>query len=178
MTQAAMKVQKSALPMKDQDLFRQQCFINGQWLDADSGKTIDVTNPATGEVIGTIPQMGAAETKRAIDAANASWGAWRKKTAKERANILRKWFNLMMEAQDDLAMLMTAEQGKPLAESKGEIAYGASYIEWFAEEAKRIYGDIIPPHQGDKRIVVTKEPVGVVAAITPWNFPNDLHRLH
>jgi len=172
MTQAAMKVQKSALPMKDQDLFRQQCFINGQWLDADSGKTIDVTNPATGEVIGTIPQMGAAETKRAIEAANASWGAWRKKTAKERANILRKWFNLMMEAQDDLAMLMTAEQGKPLAESKGEIAYGASYIEWFAEEAKRIYGDIIPPHQGDKRIVVTKEPVGVVAAITPWNFPN------
>lgn len=172
MTQAAMKATKFALPMKDQDLFRQQCFINGQWLNADSGKTIEVTNPATGEVLGTIPQMGAAETKRAIEAANASWGAWRKKTAKERANILRKWFNLMMEAQDDLAMLMTAEQGKPLAESKGEIAYGASYIEWFAEEAKRIYGDIIPPHQGDKRIVVTKEPVGVVAAITPWNFPN------
>ncbi|MDY0874028.1 NADP-dependent succinate-semialdehyde dehydrogenase [Dongia rigui] len=172
MTQAAMKAQKFVLPIKDQGLFRQQCYINGQWVDADSGKTIEVTNPATGEVIGTVPQMGAAETKRAIDAANAAWGAWRKKTAKERANLLRQWFNLMMAAQEDLAIILTAEQGKPLAEAKGEIAYGASYIEWFAEEAKRIYGDIIPPHQGDKRIVVTKEPVGVVAAITPWNFPN------
>jgi succinate-semialdehyde dehydrogenase/glutarate-semialdehyde dehydrogenase len=167
-----MKAQKFVLPIKDQGLFRQQCYINGQWVDADSGKTIEVTNPATGEVIGTVPQMGAAETKRAIDAANAAWPAWRKKTAKERANLLRQWFNLMMAAQEDLAIILTAEQGKPLAEAKGEIAYGASYIEWFAEEAKRIYGDIIPPHQGDKRIVVTKEPVGVVAAITPWNFPN------
>ncbi|MBK8157537.1 MAG: NADP-dependent succinate-semialdehyde dehydrogenase [Rhodospirillaceae bacterium] len=172
MTQAAVKAQKFTLPIKDQGLFRQQCYINGQWVDADSGKTIEVTNPATNEVIGTIPNMGAAETKRAIEAANAAWGAWRKKTAKERANLLRNWFNLMMAAQEDLAIILTAEQGKPLAEAKGEIAYGASYIEWFAEEAKRIYGDIIPPHQGDKRIVVTKEPVGVVAAITPWNFPN------
>ncbi len=170
MTQAALK-KLSQLPIKDQSLFRQQCYIDGQWLDADSGKTIDVTNPATGEVLGTIPMMGASETKRAIEAANAAWGPWRKKTAKERANTLRKWFNLLMENQDDLGVLMTAEQGKPLAEAKGEIAYAASFIEWFAEEAKRIYGDVIPPHQGDKRIVVTKEPIGVVAAITPWNFP-------
>jgi succinate-semialdehyde dehydrogenase/glutarate-semialdehyde dehydrogenase len=157
--------------MKDKSLFRQQCYINGQWVDADSGKSIDVTNPATGDVIGTIPQMGAAETRRAIETANGAWGPWRKKTAKERSNILRKWFNLMMENQDDLAVLMTAEQGKPLAEAKGEVAYAASFIEWFAEEGKRIYGDVIPAHQGDKRIIVTKEPIGVVAAITPWNFP-------
>jgi len=160
-----------ALSIKDKSLFRQQCYINGQWVDADSGKSIDVTNPATGDVIGTIPNMGAAETRRAIETANAAWGPWRKKTAKERSNILRKWFNLMMENQDDLAVLMTAEQGKPLAEAKGEIAYAASFIEWFAEEGKRIYGDVIPAHQGDKRIIVTKEPIGVVAAITPWNFP-------
>src|SRR5690606_2713700 len=114
---------------------------------------------------------GAAETRRAIEAANAAWPAWRAKTAKERANIMRKWFNLMMENQEDLATIMTAEQGKPFAESKGEVAYGASFVEWFAEEAKRVYGDIIPGHQPDKRIVVTKEPIGVVAAITPWNFP-------
>ncbi|HEY3145340.1 MAG TPA: aldehyde dehydrogenase family protein, partial [Dongiaceae bacterium] len=171
MSQAALK-KPSALPLKDQSLFRQQCYINGQWADADSGKTIDVTNPATGEVLGTIPNMGAAETRRAIEAANAAWAGWRKKTAKERANILRKLFNLMMENQDDLAILMTAEQGKPLAESKGEIAYAGSFIEWFAEEGKRTYGDVIPAHQADKRIVVTKEPVGVVAAITPWNFPS------
>lgn len=172
MTSAAMKAPTATLPLKDPALLRQQCYIDGKWVDADSGNTIDVTNPATGEVIGTIPNMGAAETKRAIEAANKAWPAWRKKTAKERANLLRNWFNLMMAAQEDLAIILTAEQGKPLAEAKGEIAYGASYIEWFAEEAKRIYGDIIPPHQGDKRIVVTKEPVGVVAAITPWNFPN------
>ncbi|WP_374375676.1 NADP-dependent succinate-semialdehyde dehydrogenase [Dongia sp.] len=172
MTSAAMKAPTATLSLKDPALLRQQCYIDGKWVDADSGKTIDVTNPATGEVIGTIPNMGAAETKRAIEAANKAWPAWRKKTAKERANLLRNWFNLMMAAQEDLAIILTAEQGKPLAEAKGEIAYGASYIEWFAEEAKRIYGDIIPPHQGDKRIVVTKEPVGVVAAITPWNFPN------
>jgi succinate-semialdehyde dehydrogenase/glutarate-semialdehyde dehydrogenase len=171
MTLAVAKAD-SALPIKDKTLFRQQCYINGQWVDADSGKTIDVTNPATGEVLGTIPNMGAAETRRAIETANAAWGPWRKKTAKERANLLRKWFNLMLENQDDLAILMTAEQGKPLAESKGEIGYAASFIEWFAEEAKRIYGDVIPAHQGDKRIVVTKEPIGVVAAITPWNFPS------
>ncbi len=171
MSQAALK-KPSALSLKDPSLFRQQCYINGQWADADSGKTIDVTNPATGEVLGTIPNMGTAETRRAIEAANAAWGGWRKKTAKERANILRKLFNLMMENQEDLAVLMTAEQGKPMAESKGEIAYAASFIEWFAEEGKRTYGDVIPAHQADKRIVVTKEPVGVVAAITPWNFPS------
>lgn len=172
MSQAAVKATVQSLPLKDKNLFRQQCYINGQWTGADSGKTVDVTNPATGELLGTIPLMGAAETRRAIEAANAAWGAWRKKTAKERANILRKWFNLMMENQDDLAILMTAEQGKPLAESKGEIAYSASFVEWFAEEGKRIYGDVIPAHQPDKRIVVTKEPIGVVAAITPWNFPS------
>jgi succinate-semialdehyde dehydrogenase/glutarate-semialdehyde dehydrogenase len=171
MSQAALK-KPSTLSLKDPSLFRQQCYINGEWADADSGKTIDVTNPATGEVLGTIPNMGAAETRRAIEAANAAWAGWRKKTAKERANILRKLFNLMMENQEDLAILMTAEQGKPLAESKGEIAYAASFIEWFAEEGKRTYGDVIPAHQADKRIVVTKEPVGVVAAITPWNFPS------
>jgi len=171
MSQAALK-KPSALSLKDPSLFRQQCYINGQWADADSGKTIDVTNPATGEVLGTIPNMGTAETRRAIEAANAAWVGWRKKTAKERANVLRKLFNLMMENQEDLAILMTAEQGKPMAESKGEVAYAASFIEWFAEEGKRIYGDVIPAHQGDKRIVVTKEPVGVVAAITPWNFPS------
>ena len=172
MSQAAVKATVQSLPLKDKNLFRQQCYINGQWTGADSGKTVDVTNPATGELLGTIPLMGAAETRRAIEAANAAWGAWRKKTAKERANILRKWFNLMMENQDDLAILMTAEQGKPLAESRGEIAYSASFVEWFAEEGKRIYGDVIPAHQPDKRIVVTKEPIGVVAAITPWNFPS------
>lgn len=162
----------ATLPLKDRSLLRQQCYIDGTWQDADSGKKIDVTNPATGEILGTIPNMGAAETRRAIEAANKAWGGWRSKTAKERANILRKWFNLMMENQEDLAILMTAEQGKPLAESKGEVAYGASFIEWFAEEGKRLYGDVIPTYAPDKRIVVTKEPIGVVAAITPWNFPN------
>jgi succinate-semialdehyde dehydrogenase/glutarate-semialdehyde dehydrogenase len=172
MSQAAAKAPTAApLPLKDKSLFRQQCFIDGKWVDADSGKSIDVSNPATGETLGTIPTMGTAETRRAIEAANAAWPAWRKKTAKERAVILRKFFNLMMENQEDLAILMTAEQGKPLAESRGEIAYAASFIEWFAEEGKRIYGDVIPTFQPDKRIVVTKEAVGVVAAITPWNFP-------
>ena len=152
-------------------LFRQQCYINGAWVDADSGETIDVTNHATGEKLGTIPKAGAAETRRAIEAANAAWPAWRAKTAKQRSAILRKWFELMMANQDDLGTLMTAEQGKPLAEAKGEVAYAASFIEWFAEEGKRIYGDTIPQHGSDKRIVVIKEPVGVVAAITPWNFP-------
>ncbi len=170
--QQAVRKSAPALPLKDQNLFRQQCYVNGGWTDAESGRTVDVNNPATGEVLGSVPWMGAAETRRAIEAANAAWPAWRKKTAKERANILRRWFNLMMENQEDLAILMTAEQGKPLAESKGEVAYGASFVEWFAEEAKRIYGDTIPQHQADKRIVVLKEPIGVVAAITPWNFPN------
>ncbi|MEA2779834.1 MAG: succinate-semialdehyde dehydrogenase / glutarate-semialdehyde dehydrogenase [Rhodospirillaceae bacterium] len=170
--QQAVKKSAPSLALKDPSLLRQQGYINGKWVNADSGKAIDVTNPATGEVLGTVPNMGNAETRRAIEAANAAWPAWRRKTAKERANIMRKWFNLMMENQEDLAMLMTAEQGKPIAESRGEIAYGASFVEWFAEEAKRVYGDTIPQHQADKRLVVIKEPIGVVAAITPWNFPN------
>ncbi|VFR23991.1 Succinate-semialdehyde dehydrogenase [NAD(P)+] [plant metagenome] len=153
-------------------LFRQQAYIAGNWLDADTGQTITVNNPATGEIIGTVPKMGSAETRRAIEAAEAALPAWRALTAKERATKLRRWFELMMENQDDLALLMTIEQGKPLAEAKGEIAYAASFIEWFAEEAKRIYGDVIPGHQADKRLIVIKQPIGVTAAITPWNFPS------
>ncbi len=160
------------LELKDPRLFQQKCYIDGQWADADSGDTIDVTNPANGEVLGNIPKMGADETRRAVEAANKAWPAWRAKTAKERSAILRTWFNLLLENQDDLAKIMTLEQGKPLAEAKGEVVYGASFIEWFAEEAKRVYGDTIPGHQADKRIVVLKQPIGVVAAITPWNFPN------
>jgi succinate-semialdehyde dehydrogenase/glutarate-semialdehyde dehydrogenase len=158
--------------LSDMSLFRQQAFVDGAWIDADSGETIEVTNPANGEVLGTVPKLGAAETRRAIEAAERAWPAWRAKTGKERANIMRKWYDLMMANQEDLAVLMTLEQGKPLTESRGEIAYGASFVEWFAEEAKRVYGDTIPPHQADKRIVVIKQPIGVVAAITPWNFPN------
>lgn len=159
------------MDLNDNDLFRQQAYINGEWVDADSGATFEVTNPATGEVIGVVPDMGAAETKRAIEAANAAWGAWRKKTAKERGAILRKLNDLMLENKDDLAKLMTLEQGKSLAESTGEIAYAASFIDWFAEEGKRTYGDTIPTHNPDQRILVTREPIGVCAAITPWNFP-------
>ena len=159
------------LELGDAKLLRQQCYIDGQWADADGGKVIDVTNPATGEVIATVPNMGTDETRRAIEAAEAAMPAWRAKTAGERAKIMRAWFNLMMENQEDLGRLMTAEQGKPLAEAKGEIAYAASFIEWFAEEGKRAYGDTIPAPQADKRIVVLKEPIGVCAAITPWNFP-------
>jgi len=162
----------TSLPIKDKSLFRQQAYVNGKWTDAKSGKTIKVTNPATGDVLGTVPNMGTDETRAAIEAANAAWPAWRKMLAKERAALLRKWFNLMIENQEDLAIIMTAEQGKPLAESRGEVIYGSSFVEWFAEEAKRVYGDVIPQHQADKRIVVIKQPVGVVAAITPWNFPN------
>jgi succinate-semialdehyde dehydrogenase/glutarate-semialdehyde dehydrogenase len=158
--------------LNDPRLFRQQAYIDGAWVDADSGDTIEVTNPANDEVLGTVPKLGRDETRRAIEAADRAWPAWRAKTAKERAVILRKWFDLIMENQDDLALLMTLEQGKPLAEAKGEIAYGASFVEWFAEESKRVYGDTIPQAQSDKRIVVIKQPVGVVAAITPWNFPN------
>ena len=161
----------AALGLKDPHLFRQQCYIDGKWSDADSGKTVTVSNPANGEILGSIPNMGTDETRRAIAAANAAFPGWRAKTAKERSTILRKWFELMMLHQEDLAKLMTAEQGKPLSESRGEIAYAASFIEWFAEEGKRIYGDTIPQHQADKRIVVLKEPIGVCAAITPWNFP-------
>ena len=160
------------MQLKDQSLFRQQCYIDGAWVDADSGETIDVLNPANGQVIGSIPKGGTDETRRAIEAAEAAFPAWRAKTAKERSNILRKWYELMMEHQDDLGQIMTLEQGKPWEEAKGEITYGASFVEWFAEEARRVYGDVIPSHASDKRIVVLKMPVGVVGAITPWNFPN------
>jgi succinate-semialdehyde dehydrogenase/glutarate-semialdehyde dehydrogenase len=159
------------LKLKDPSLLSQRCYIDGQWCDADGGKTIKVTNPATGAEIGTIPNMGAAETRRAIEASARAMPAWAAKTAKERAVILRRWFELIMANQEDLAIIMTAEQGKPLAEAKGEVAYAASFIEWFAEEGKRLYGDVIPGHQPDKRLVVIRQPVGVVAAITPWNFP-------
>ncbi len=159
------------LPLKDPSLLRQQAYIAGLWCDADDGKTVGVTNPATGEAIGTIPYMGAAETRRAIDAASAAWPAWRKKTAKERSAVLRKWNDLMLANADDLALIMTVEQGKPLAEAKGEIAYAASFIEWFAEEGKRVSGDTMQSPWPDRRIVVIKEPIGVCAAITPWNFP-------
>ncbi|MYN27675.1 NAD-dependent succinate-semialdehyde dehydrogenase [Duganella levis] len=159
------------LQLKDPSLLRQQGYINGEWTDADGGATLAVTNPATGEQIGTVPVMGAAETKRAIDAANAAWPAWRKKPAVERARILRKWNDLILENTDDLALLMTAEQGKPLSESRGEVAYGASFIEWFGEQAKRVAGETLASPWQDRRILVTKEPIGVCAAITPWNFP-------
>jgi len=159
------------MKLKNPDLLRTQAHIGGAWVNADSGATCEVMNPATGEPLGTVPDMGAAETRRAIAAAGNALPAWAAKTAKERALILRRWYDLMMANQEDLATLMTAEQGKPLAESKGEIAYAASFIEWFAEEGKRLYGDLIPGHQADKRILVLRQPVGVVAAITPWNFP-------
>jgi succinate-semialdehyde dehydrogenase/glutarate-semialdehyde dehydrogenase len=159
------------LQLKDPTLLRQQSYIDGKWVDADSRGTLDVNNPASGEKIGTVPKMGAAQTRRAIEAASAAMPAWAKKSAKERAAILRRWYDLMIAHQDDLAAIMTAEQGKPLAESKGEIVYAASFIEWFGEEGKRVYGDVIPGHQPDKRILVLRQPVGVVAAITPWNFP-------
>ena len=160
------------MKISDETLIKSQAYIDGQWVDADSGKTFDVTDPATGKLVGKVAQCGTSETRRAIEAAEKAQVQWRKTPVKERARLLRNWFTLMMEAQEDLAQLMTAEQGKPLAESRGEIAYGASYIEWFAEEGKRIYGDTIQPPTDDKRIVVIKQPVGVVACITPWNFPN------
>ncbi|OGA07149.1 MAG: succinate-semialdehyde dehydrogenase (NADP(+)) [Betaproteobacteria bacterium RIFCSPLOWO2_02_64_14] len=163
---------KPGVQLKDMSLFRQQDYIDGAWVDADDGATLPVHNPANSQLIGTVPKMGVAETRRAIEAANAAWPAWRAKTAKERAALLRKWFDLMMANQEDLAVMMTVEQGKPLTESRGEIAYGASFIEWFAEEAKRVYGETIPAPVGDRRIVVIKQPVGVCAAVTPWNFPN------
>ena len=159
-----------ALPLKDPKLFRTQCYIDGEW--TGNGRTFPVVNPATGAHVASVPDLGAPETRRAIEAAERAWPAWRAKTAKERAAILRKWFDLMMAAQEDLAQILTAEQGKPLAEARGEIAYGASFIEWFAEEGKRAYGDVIPTHQADKRVLVIKQPIGVSAMITPWNFPN------
>ena len=157
--------------LKDPTLFKERGFIAGQWVAADSAQATEIRNPANGEVLGSVPNMGAAETRRAIEAAHAVLAPWAKKTAGERARLMRRWFDLMMANQEDLAIIMTAEQGKPLAESRGEIAYAASFIEWFAEEGKRLYGDIIPGHQADKRIMVLRQPIGVVAAITPWNFP-------
>ncbi len=159
------------LTLNNPSLLRQQAFLAGRWCDADSGATFSVTDPATGEVIGHVPDMGADETRRAIDAAQAAWAGWRRRTAKERSAILRRWNDLMLAHADDLAAIMTAEQGKPLAESKGEIAYAASFIEWFAEEGKRVHGDTLQSPAGDKRLLVVKEPIGVCAAITPWNFP-------
>ena len=159
------------MPLRETTLFRQQCYVAGAWIDADSGAVSTIVNPATGAVLGSVPELGAAEARRAIEAAHAAWSSWRKLTAQARAVILRRWFNLLLEHQEDLATLLTLEQGKPLAEARGEIGYAASFIEWFAEEGKRIYGDTVPPHQPDKRILVLKEPVGVCAAITPWNFP-------
>jgi succinate-semialdehyde dehydrogenase/glutarate-semialdehyde dehydrogenase len=159
------------LKLEDPALLKEQCFVNGAWLDASGGTTLPVNNPATGAPLGTVPAFGAAETEKAVAAAHAAFPAWAAKTAKERAVLLRRWHDLILLNVADLARLMTAEQGKPLAESKGEIAYAASFVEWFAEEAKRVYGDVIPGHQPDKRILVLRQPVGVVAAITPWNFP-------
>lgn len=159
------------MPLNNSLLFRQKAYIDGDWLDADSGQVIEVNNPATGEVLGTVPKMGALETRRAIEAAESALPKWKVLTAKERATLLRRWFELMVANQEDLARLMTLEQGKPLAESRSEILYAASFIEWFAEEGKRIYGDTIPGHQADKRLMVIKQPIGVTAAITPWNFP-------
>ncbi|WP_432260704.1 NADP-dependent succinate-semialdehyde dehydrogenase [Cupriavidus sp. TMH.W2] len=157
------------LNLQDSSLLRQQCYIDGRWIDGE--RRIDVTNPATGERVGQVPQLGADETRQAIEAANRALPAWRARTAKERSALLRKWFALILASQEDLARIMTAEQGKPIAEARGEIAYAASFIEWFAEEGKRVYGDTIPAPVSNQRIVVTKEPVGVCAAITPWNFP-------
>ena len=159
------------ISLSDPTLLRQQCYVDGAWIAADAGGTVDVTNPATGAVIGTVPNLGAAETRRAIEAAAAAFPEWAARTAKERTAILRRWHDLMLANVEDLAVLMTAEQGKPLAEAKGEIAYAAAFIEWFAEEGKRVYGDVIPGHQRDKRLIVLRQPIGVVAAITPWNFP-------
>lgn len=160
------------MKLNDSSLFRQQAFINGEWLDADNISTFEVTNPATNEVIGTVPNMGADETRRAIEGANAAWPAWKTKTAAERSTILGTWHSLILENQEDLAMIMTLEQGKSITEATGEIAYGASFIKWFAEECKRVTGDIMPTKNNDQRILITKESIGVCAAITPWNFPN------
>jgi succinate-semialdehyde dehydrogenase/glutarate-semialdehyde dehydrogenase len=162
---------KTKLELNNPALFREQSYVNGEWISAESGETFAVTNPADGALLAEVAELDVAGARMAIEAANAAWPAWRSKTARERSAILRRWFDLMHENKDDLAVLMTAEQGKPLAESVGEIMYGASFIEWFAEEAKRVYGDVIPTHLPDRRIMTIKQPIGVVAAITPWNFP-------
>ena len=160
-----------AAELKDHQLFHEACYVDGMWLAPGDERSMEVDNPATGEVIGRVPQMGALETRQAIEAAHRAFPAWRRKTAKQRAAVLRRWSDLMLSNQEDLARLMTIEQGKPLTESRGEVLYAAGFLEWFGEEAKRAYGDTIPQHQPDKRIVVVKEPIGVVACITPWNFP-------
>src|SRR5574340_301180 len=162
---------RTAMKLKDSALLRTACLIDGEWVAADAGAAFTVSNPASGEALATVPDMGSAETRRAIEAADRAWPAWRAKTGKERAAVLRKWYELIMANADDLAWMMTCEQGKPLSEAKGEIAYAASFVEWFAEEAKRVYGDTIPSPTADKRLLVIKQPVGVCAAITPWNFP-------
>jgi succinate-semialdehyde dehydrogenase/glutarate-semialdehyde dehydrogenase len=159
------------MQLQDARLFRQRCYINGGWVPARTGATIPVEDPATGQILGTVPNSGRDETRDAIAAASMAFADWRSWTAKERAAVLHRWFELIVQNQEDLAKLMTLEQGKPLAESRGEVAYGAGFIEWFAEEAKRTYGDVIPSHARDKRIIVVKEPIGVVGCITPWNFP-------
>ncbi|HET8584795.1 MAG TPA: aldehyde dehydrogenase family protein, partial [Casimicrobiaceae bacterium] len=166
--------ERTSLELADTSLLREKCYIDGQWVGADDGATMPVVDPASGALVGTAPLCGAAETKRAIDAANRAFPAWRAKTAKERSAILRAWAASMLEHADDLARILTAEQGKPLAEAKGEITIGAAYVEWFAEEAKRVYGDVIPTIANDRRLVVVKEPVGVCGAITPWNFPSSM----
>lgn len=158
--------------ISDRGLLKTQAYVNGEWIDADAGETFEVLNPATRELVAKVAKCGSAETRRAIEAAEKALVGWREKTAKERATILRKWFDLLMEYQEDLAQILTAEMGKPLAEARGEIAYGANYVEWFAEEGKRVYGDTIPQSSNDKRVVVIKQPVGVVACISPWNWPN------
>jgi succinate-semialdehyde dehydrogenase / glutarate-semialdehyde dehydrogenase len=164
----------SSVALKDASLLRQQCYVDGRWIDADAKGTFEVHNPATGASIGTVPVVGAAETRRAIEAADKAWPAWRDKTARERSAIIRKWAELQLAHVDDLALILTSEQGKPLAESKGEVTIGAGYTEWFAEEAKRVYGDVIPTIANDRRLLVIKQPVGVCAAITPWNFPSSM----
>ena len=158
------------LKLRNSQLLRTQSYINGGWFDSDSGRHFDVLNPATGKVLSSVADMGVVETRRAIEAAHRAQKAWRQYTAKQRSVVLRRWYGLMMENKQDLAAILTAEQGKPLAEAEGEILYGASYIEWFAEEAKRVYGDVIAPPSNDKRLLIIKQPVGVVASITPWNF--------
>jgi succinate-semialdehyde dehydrogenase/glutarate-semialdehyde dehydrogenase len=168
---SALQQEENVMQLKDASLFRQQAYVDGIWINADNGATFAVDNPANGKTLGTVPGLGRIETQRAIDAAQRALQGWRSLTAKERSIKLRRWYELVLENQDDLALLMTLEQGKPLLEAKGEIIYAASFLEWFAEEAKRVYGDTIPGHQADKRLLVIKQPIGVTAAITPWNFP-------
>src|SRR5262252_8295129 len=171
MSTTTTQTTSASVALRDPRLFRQSCYINGVWIASPDHASINVDNPATGEILGTVPRLGVSETRSAIEAANAAFSAWSQKTGKERAVVVGRWFDLMMENKEDLARLMTLEQGKPLAESQGEVAYAAAFLEWFGEEAKRVYGDTIPGHQADKRIVVLKQPIGVVACITPWNFP-------